>query len=166
MHHEHFLPTQRCAQVQLLQRLFGSTVTHWPLHSFSWPVPFSVGYSCQKACRTADRSPPAGLQLAFVKAAGAYTNVQGQEILLNNVAGPGGQRRKKDLCRQRIVHIQRTPKMHSGRGGGVAAVQCGCIAWSDARVCGRKRLGVANNSKTVTLIGGTKRWKVLFKQRK
>lgn len=27
--HEHFLPTQGCAQVHVVQRLLGSTVTHW-----------------------------------------------------------------------------------------------------------------------------------------
>jgi len=38
--------------------------------------------------------------------------------------------------------------MHSGRGGGVAAVKA-AVALSAARVCGRKQLGVANNGKKV-----------------
>jgi len=47
----------------------------------------------------------------------------GEKILPNQVGGPGGQSRKKDVCRLRIVHVLRTPGMHRGRGGGMAAVQ-------------------------------------------
>jgi len=39
-----------------------------------------VGRSCQKRCTTVHRPPPAGLQLAFGKAAKAYTKVQDHEI--------------------------------------------------------------------------------------
>jgi len=48
--------------------------------------------------------------------------VQNQEILPNKVGVPGGQRCKKDLFGQSIVLVPRTPGIHSGRVGGVAAV--------------------------------------------
>jgi len=44
----------------------------------------------------------------------------------NQVGGPGGKNVKKHLCRQRIVFVPKTPEMHSGRGGGVDAIQSSC----------------------------------------
>jgi len=60
--------------------ILGLTVSHWFLHSFNWLVPISVGPSLQKGCRTADRSPPGGLQLASWKIKRACRNVQDQDI--------------------------------------------------------------------------------------
>ena len=60
------------------------------------------------------------------------------------MGGPGGQRCKQSLCRQRIVPVPRIPGMHSGRGLEAVA---SFVAW----VCGRERLSVTNNDKKVTL---------------
>jgi len=53
---------------------------------------------------------------------------------------------KKVLCVTAYCPVPRTPGMHSGRRGGVAAA----VAFSAARVCGRKRLGMADNGKKLT----------------
>ena len=44
--------------------------------------------------------------IASGKAAGAYTNVQDQEILPSKVESPGGQRRKKDLPKSVTVDAE------------------------------------------------------------
>jgi len=51
VHHEHFLPTQRCAQVHLVHRFFGSPITHWFPHIFSWLVLDNVLVVCGKKCK-------------------------------------------------------------------------------------------------------------------
>ena len=53
-------------------RFFGSLLTHWFLHSFSWLVPISVGRSCQKSCNAVDGSPFDGVQLTHAKTNTTY----------------------------------------------------------------------------------------------
>jgi len=102
-----------------LVQIFGPTVIHWFLHSFSWLVPISFKRSCHKVCGTLDRSPLAGLQPTSWATIRIHTNAQVQEALSKGMGGPGGQRCKKDLCRECIVLVRRDPGMHSGRKGGV-----------------------------------------------
>jgi len=89
-----------------------------------------------KVAQTVDQSPLGGLQLACGKAVRVNTNLQDQEILPNKVGGPDGQRCKKELCGKRIFFVLSTSAMHSGRGGGVAAVQSSCsfICFSGMRM--------------------------------
>jgi len=68
-------------------------------------------------------------------------------LVPTKVRCPGGQRCIKDLCRQRIVHVRWTLRMHSGRGDALFKP---AVTSSAARVCRRKRLDVANNGKNVT----------------
>ena len=93
--------------------------------------------------------------------------VQHRVIPPNEVGGPGGQRCKKVLCRQRIVLVLTSKSSRnahrtlrrSGSRSKAAVASCA------GRVCGQKRLGVANNGKK-QLFGGIKKWWLLFKQRK
>ena len=111
----------KCAAVYLIQRFFGSAFTHWFLHSFSWLVPSSVGCSCQKGCRTVDRSPPGSQQLASGKTTRANTNLQDQEIL------PCRHECKKIFVnKQHITLVLRAPRMHSGCRVGLTTVQSSC----------------------------------------
>jgi len=54
-HEEYFLPsnTEICTNMHLVQTFVGAT--HWFLHTCSWIVPISVGFSCQRR-RSVDRS--------------------------------------------------------------------------------------------------------------
>jgi len=111
-------------------------------------IDFYIFSYCSNQCwafvsekvQTVDQSPPSYLQITFGKRTKyqVWLNVNEKQVLSNKV----GQRCNKDLCigLQSIVLASRTPGMRSGCRGRVAAVPS-----SAARVCGRKRLGVANN---------------------
>ena len=116
-------PTQRRVKVHLVHRFLGSTATHWFLHSFSWPVPFSVGRSCQKSVELPTHEYLVVCNLAYVlQNQKGLHNRAGPRGPTKKVWGPDGQRCDKNLCRQRIVLVPGAPGMHSGRGDGVAAV--------------------------------------------
>ena len=81
----------------------------------------------KKGCRTVDRS---------INACWSTTCIWKNRWGLHKCAWPGepagkmggtaGQRCRQYFCRQRIVLVPRAPGMHSGCGGGMAAVQSSC----------------------------------------
>ena len=121
---------------EILWFLHSFSATHWFLHSFSWIVTVNVGRSCQKMqnCRP----------LTSGETDRPCTNMQYQEVLVSNqVGGSGRQRRKNDVCRQRIALVLRAPGMHSGHEVGAAAVESSCCrfiscpgTWTESRRCG------------------------------
>jgi len=72
--------------------------------------------------------------------------VQDQEILPNEVGGPGGKRRKEDLYRQRFVVSSRAPECIADAEEEWRLFKAAVVS-SAAWVFGRTQLGVANNGK-------------------
>jgi len=151
-----FPPTQRCAQVDLVQKLFGSTVTHSFLHSFSWLFPFSVRWSYQKGCRNAKQSPPAGLQLASGKFGGTYTNMQARRSYLIKwevLADKAVRKTSADCVSSMFWELQECTEDAEVEWRLFKAA----ITSSVARVCRQKQHGEANVAKNQPL-GGAKWW--------
>jgi len=143
------------------ENLFVACTNHVPMIEVCdlfWKSQF-VG--CQKGCRTDDRSPPGGLQLTYGKTNSASKNVQDKDVLTSNVGGLGGNRCKKNL----VDSVSSLYREHMERTAGAEMKsQLFKAASYAAWVCVRKRL-VAHDAKKVTP-WWTRKWEMLFKQRK
>jgi len=133
-----------------------STATHWLLHSSSWLVPITIAVRVEKGVKLSTGHLVV-CNLRLVKPTGSTQpqrcrkSYRIREVLMANDV-------RSFAYSVSSVFVQRYPGMHS-RG------RVGTVASSAAQLYGRKWLGVVNNGKKVSF-GGTRRWKMLFEQRK